>query len=358
MITTRKHNSLVHPPQPPQKCVGGRAAALVCALACVTTIAQAGEISHYNGGFLNLRDFFVPPDPGFYGAVYNYYYTTDQINDKNGNQIKSVTINPPGGGAGATFDLNVNVDIYVVSPTVIWVSDWKPLGARCGILVAPTFANASPEAALSRAGGAGLGASGTSWGAGDLLVQPAWLDWSFKHWDFSLSYGFYAPVGKYNTEMVTLPIVGPVKVESADNIGYGFWTHQFQGAVAWYPMENKATAVTAALTYEINTEKQDFNLTPGDVLTLNWGISQYLPLKKDNSLLLEVGPAGYDSWQVTEDSGSDAGSNKDQVHGVGGQLGLTYVPWSLVVNFHAFYEYAAEDRFQGQSFGISIAKKF
>jgi hypothetical protein len=319
---------------------------------------HAGEIGHYNGGVLNLRDFFVPPEPGFYGALYNYYYTTDQLNGKNGNAIEQITVTPPGGGPGTTLDLDVNVDIYVVSPTMIWVPDWKPLGARCGILAAPTFANASVGAALSRASNAGLGTSGSSWGVGDLLVQPLWLDWSRKHWDFGLSYGFYAPVGKYDTDTVTVPDVGPVRVESSDNIGYGFWTHQFQGAVAWYPMENKATAVTAALTHEINSKKEDFDLTPGNTLTLNWGISQYLPLKKDNSLLLEIGPAGYNSWQVSEDSGSDANSIKDQVHGVGGQIGITYAPWSLVVNFHAFYEYAAEDRFQGQSYGISLAKKF
>jgi hypothetical protein len=189
---------------------------------------------------------------------------------------------------------------------------------------------------------------------GDLLVQPVWLDCSLKHWDFNASHGFYAPVGKYNTDTVTVPGVGPVKVESADNIGYGFWTQQFQGAVAWYPMEHKATAVP----YETNTKKEDFDLTPGDTLTLNWGISQYLPLKKDDSLLLEVGPAGYDSWQMTEDSGSDPSSTMDQVRGAGGQLGVTYVPWSLLINFHAFCEFAAEDRFQGQSYGISIAKKF
>ncbi len=324
----------------------------------VCPLVSAGEISHYNGGVLNIRDFFVPAEPGFYGAVYNYYYTTDRLNGKNGNEIDNVTVVPPGGGPPTSLDLDVNVDIYVISPTFIWVPDWKPLGARYGILVAPTFANASPEAALSRSGGAGLGSSGSTWGVGDMLVQPVWLDWSLKHWDFNISCGFYAPVGKYNTDLVTLPGGGTVRVESSDNIGYGFWTQQFQGAAAWYPMENKATAVTAALTYEINSEKEDFDLTPGDTLTLNWGISQYLPLKKDKSLLLEVGPAGYDSWQTTEDSGSDANSNKDQVHAAGGQIGLTYVPWSLVLNFHAFYEYAAEDRFQGQSYGISIAKKF
>ncbi len=132
----------------------------------------------------------------------------------------------------------------------------------------------------------------------------SWLGKSLPHFDFALSYGFYAPVGKYNTSTVTLPVVGPGTVENADNLSYGFWTHQFQGAVAWYPMTNKATAVIAALTYETNGKKEDFDLTPGDNLTLNWGISQFLPLRKDLSLLLEVGPAGYDTWQITHDSGS------------------------------------------------------
>ena len=49
------------------------AAALISALALATTVAQAGEIGHYAGGFMNIRDFFLPPEPGFYGAVYNYW---------------------------------------------------------------------------------------------------------------------------------------------------------------------------------------------------------------------------------------------------------------------------------------------
>jgi hypothetical protein len=48
----------------------------------------------------------------------------------------------------------------------------------------------------------------------------------------------------------------------------------------------------------------------------------------------------------------------DEVHAVGGQLGLTYLPWLASLNFHAFYEFAAQDRFQGQAFGINLVKKF
>jgi len=318
----------------------------------------ASEISHYTPGILNIRDFIVP-DPGFYFVLYNYGYTTDRLNDRNGNQIKSITINP-GPGPGVTLNLDVDVDSYAVAPTFIWVSDWKILGARYGAYIAPSFANTTVSAALSTETESGRGVDESFFGVGDLFVQPVWLGWSLTNWDFSLGYGFYAPVGKYNTDTVTYPVIGPVTVPANDNIGLGFWTQQIQGALAWYPWAHKATAVTAGLTYEINSKKEDFDITPGQNLTLNWGISQYLPLKKDGALLLEIGPAGYDSWQITDDTGSDARNPgvHDEVHAVGGQLGLTYAPWNAVLNFHYFYEFAAVDRFQGQSIGLSFAIKF
>ena len=119
-------------------------------------------------------------------------------------------------------------------------------------------------------------------------------------------------------------------------------------------------AVVGALTYEINDEKDDFDLTPGDALSLNWGVSQYLPLRKDQSLLLEVGPAGYSSWQVTDDLGSAAANPpaSDEAHSVGVQIGVTYVPRNTALNFHYFNELAAQDRFQGESIGLNLAVKF
>lgn len=46
------------------------------------------------------------------------------------------------------------------------------------------------------------------------------------------------------------------------------------------------------------------------------------------------------------------------MHAAGGQLGFTYVPWALGVNFHAFRECAATDRFQGEAFGLNMGKRF
>lgn len=67
--------------------------------------------------------------------------------------------------------------------------------------------------------------------------------------------------------------------------------------------------------------------------------------------MLDRNPPSYRSFRKSR-------QRRDQVHAVGGQFGLTYIPWVLSVNVHGFYEYEAQDRFQGGSFGVNIAKKF
>ena len=66
-----------------------------------TAAAHAAEIGHFAPGVPNIRDFAMP-EQGFYGVLYNYYYTTDRLNDADGNEIDSITINP-GPGPGITL---------------------------------------------------------------------------------------------------------------------------------------------------------------------------------------------------------------------------------------------------------------
>jgi hypothetical protein len=313
--------------------------------------------AHFSPGVSSIRDFTVP-EPGFYGAVYNYVYTTDRLNDSDGNKIDSVLINP-GPGSGVELQLDVDVDIYALAPVLTWVSDWKIAGARYAAYILPTFSNSSIRAAISTANGAGSSIDGGQFAAGDLFVQPVWLGWNAKHADVAAGYGFYAPVGKYDVLTYDLPIVGEVRATAPDNIGLGFWTHQMQGAVSIYPWENKATAITSALTYEINGKQKDLDFTPGSYLSWNWGFSQYLPLSKDGNLLAEAGFMGYSQWQVSDSSGGDA-KNPDvhnQAHAAGFQAGLTYVPWNFAVNFRYLNEFSARSRFEGQSFGVNMAVK-
>ncbi|HYC56917.1 MAG TPA: transporter [Candidatus Binatia bacterium] len=327
------------------------------AVTFLATTAVAGEVGHYNPGVLNIRDLLVP-EPGFYAALYNHYYTSGRLNDGDGDPIDSIHVPGPA-GPGLHLDVDVELDIYAAVPTLIWVSDWRFLGARYGAYIAPTLANSSINAALSTQNGFARDADNDSFAFGDILVQPLWLGWSLPNLEAAFGYGFYAPTGKYDVDTVTLPHGAIIRAESDDNIGYGFWTHQLQAAGAWYPWTDKRTAVVLGTTYEIHHDKDGFDVTPGHDLTLNWGISQYLPLTQSRNVVAELGIAGYDSWQVTEDAGDDATSEvQDSVHAAGFQAGLIQVPWGVSVNFHYFYEFAADDRFQGHVLGLNLAKKF
>jgi hypothetical protein len=326
---------------------------LILLAAISTMTAFAGEIGHFVPGVANIRDLSVPP-PGFYGVLYNYGYSTTRINDAHGQKVSSVTI------GGRPFAVSADVNVYALAPTFIWSAKKKVLGAQYAAFLSPSFSNASINGMLSSESGAGRSASTGQFNIGDIFVQPVFLGWSGKNYHISYGYGFYIPSGKYKTTTVILPAVGSVKAEAADNIGLGFWTHQNQGALYLYPWPDQRMAIQNALTWEIHTNKRNFDLTPGQNLTWNWGLSQFLPLKKDKTILMEVGPAGYSSFQVSDDSGADAKVPPvhDRVHAAGVQIGVTSVKRIMSLNFHWFHEFSATDRFQGTALGLNFVMKF
>lgn len=373
-------------------------------IAFAVTSAPAGEYSHYMPGMPNIRDFFVPDRPGIYYQQYNFHYSSKDFRDSDGDTVNSFSasrndagkltasrdINYRGGtirveaeltGTGSVSvdsDIDVKYELAGIVPAFMIVTDWKILGATYAAYATVPFVYTSLEAELDGRVSASLTADGfiritardgtvaekdfsglvsgsrsfssevdeDQFNLGDIFVQPVWLGWSGEHYSASLGYGFYAPTGDFEQGAM-------------DNTGLGFWEHQIQAGGAWYPLGHRATAVTLVSTYEINHKKEDADITPGSVFSLNWGVSQYLPLKKDNSLLMELGLTGYSQWQVTDDSGDDASDVDvhDQVHSAGCQAGLLYAPWDAGLSARYMHEFYAEDHFRGDMFMITIGKK-
>jgi len=77
-------------------------------------------------------------------------------------------------------------------------------------------------------------------------------------------------------------------------------------------------------------------------------------------VLPEVGPTGYSSLQVSDDSGKYAlnGSVHDRVHATGVQAGMTSMKPVMMLNFDRFQEFSAVDQFQGTSIAVNYALKF
>lgn len=306
--------------------------ALTIVLSGMSCPVFAGELGHYMAGVRNVRDFIVP-DHGFYYLQYNMYYTTDTYKDRNGNEVNSI----------GPINFETDVDSYAIAPVFLWSSSKKILGASFAAFIQPAVVNSSFQ--LAALGGS---IDESQWGFGDLYIKPIWLGWNNPHTSISIGYGVYAPTGEYDDG-------------SADNTGLGFWTHEFQASLTVFPWEHKGTALMLTGTYEIHHEKDGADITPGDRFTMEYGISQYIPVNKAETLIAELGLSGYSNWQVDDDSGSDVRpllNVKDEVHAAGGQLGLSYVPWNASVSFRYLKEYDAEARYEGELFSLYFAKGF
>ena len=314
----------------------------------------AGELGHDGPGMMNIRDFVVP-EPGFYGLLYNYFYSTDTLKNRNGDEVGTLSHTGPL-GATRTVTVDPDIDVYALVPTFVWVSPWQVLGARYAAFIAPPFADNSAQVNLSLARSGrfldrGISTSleaDTDFGFGDLFVQPVWLGWSGKHYDISAGYGFYAPTGE-------------------DGLSLEFWENQLQVAGTWYPFEQHGTAVMLAGTFEINHEREDADITPGDVSpSTGASVNTYRSTSSRHGSR-RSGRSGYSQWQVEEDSGSDVPqihrlnlqlNAKDEVHAAGIQAGLTFVPWKAALTVHYQWEFDAEARFERENLVVTLAKGF
>jgi hypothetical protein len=129
--------------------------------------ARAGELGHYAPGVLNIRDFFVS-EPGWSALLYNVFYTNDTFSDQNGDKLNSIKVNT-GPAPGVVINVNADVDVHSLAPTLIWVMPWElPGGLRYGAYISPSLANNSVSTSLSPETWAGLKTEGGQFGVGDV----------------------------------------------------------------------------------------------------------------------------------------------------------------------------------------------
>ena len=248
-----------------------------------TPHVSAYQAGAYQPGLLNLRDLATLDTPGLIFIDYNYWNNSNAYYDQFGDEVSD--INLP--NLNINLDLSPQVSGYVNVPVLFYASDLKIAGGRYMASVAPSFLGSNfrmnihvdeTDRTVTSTGNVG--------GFGDLAIMPLGLGWSFKDKvDLSFYYTFYAPTGKYETG-------------ATDNVGRGYWTHQFQLPTYFYFME-KATAVLVMPTFEMNGVVKDSDVRAGNRLTIEYGISQYLTSWLDIEIL-----NGH-NWQVGDDKGND-----------------------------------------------------
>lgn len=288
----------------------------------------AGYGGHNMKGDYGLLSGSQPP-PGFYVMAPMYYhYDADTLRNKDGDKI---SIDPQERGS-----LEANAYIF----GLIWVSEFKILGANYSFQVFPAFTDNALEAPI-------LGLNeGVSTGFADLYFQPINLGWHTNRADFITGLGIYAPTGKYEED-------------GTDNTGLGMWSFEIFAGTNLYFDEAKSYHFSANAYYETHTEKEYSDIKVGDILTVEGGLG-----KSFMDGALSVGAAYYAQWKMTEDdipnldllpSGRSVG--KHSVYGIGPEISLPLATSKKLYGFlnaRYLWEFDAESTFEGESFVLTL----
>jgi hypothetical protein len=282
-------------------------------LLVLPNLVQAQPSAHYVPGAEGLKAATLPP-PGIWLRDYNIAYYATTLNDVQGNKI-------PG--------LDPRVLIYANVPRLIWITDLQLLGGNIGVdaLVPLQYTSA-------RIGGF----DDRTFGIGDVFAEVSWSK-HIQQFDFSVAYGPWAPTGNTAPPPTT-------------RAGLGYWTHMFTAGATWYIDADKKWAVSVLNRYEINAEKEDTEITPGQAYTVEGGASYTL------NKTLDLGIIGYYQQKVTEDSGPGASPLRDRVAGIGPEVGMFYPKHMLGWSLRYAYEFMAENRLQGHTLALTITKRF
>lgn len=295
--------------------------------------SKAQQVSPYQTGhnsvcFINVRD-MAKMSPGLFIISYNYFAKSNSFADQYGNKYTELEL------PTLNSSLAVDVGTFATVPAIYWGSPKEILGGATYVAgIVPNYMWANINARFTHTSGS-IDSSFSTQGAmklngwGDLFVTPFGLSYGWTHADLTVNYGFTAPTGRYD-------------VSADDNVGLGFWTHQFQGYGYYYPKEDQSTAIMAGLTYELNGKIKDEDYNPGNRLSLEYGVSQYL------SDRLEIGAMGGHNWQISDDRGEDAGLNAT-VHDRVSTMAFSAAYWAvkdrLYVSAKYMFDYGARQRF-------------
>jgi hypothetical protein len=276
----------------------------------------------------------IVPAPGFTYANITINYRSGAFN----------------GPSGSAIPVIGNYDVWAVENLFYGVVSAKPLRGDIYFVLALTPATGSLDADIptQNPGIPNLSAAGGGGGLADTFIEPIGIGWHLKRADIQVAEGLMLPTGRYSPG-------------ATNNVGTGYFGNHLLDGITYYITKNKGTSANLFTDWEVHGSRAGTNntaKTPGQGFTMEWGLGQVLPIKKNFSQLLQVGLIGYDQWQVTANGGTVPIANTNltipastlpyySVHAIGGQA--TYILPMKGVNlyFKGEHEYTAYSHFVG-----------
>jgi hypothetical protein len=279
----------------------------------------------------------ILPSPGFTYANISVGYYSNAFN----------------GPSGSAIPVTGSYNVWAVENVFYYVPSIKVASGNLGLNLILTPATGSLDADIQtqNPGIPNLSGAGGGGGLADLFLQPFSLGWHKPRVDFLVAEGLMLPTGRYSAG-------------ATNNVGTGYFGNHLQTGSTFYITKNRATSANLFTDWEAHGSRAGTNntsKTPGQAFTMEWGLGQVLPLKKDFSQLAQLGLIGYDQWQVTANGGTvPIGSTNltipasrlpyYSVHAIGGELTYLLPAKNLVFYFKGEHEYTAYSHPVGTTF--------
>ena len=289
---------------------------LIAGLLAYPVVTQAQPTAHYPPGLEGLKAASLPP-PGVYLRDYNWFYYADHFNDAQNNSLQGQ-----------------QAFIYAQAPRLIWITDVKVLDGYLGVDALMPFMYKD------------LKGFDHDFSAGDLFFEGTWSG-HWKHLDVGLGVGAWAPTGEFSTVATPGGLVANPTVA-----GLGYWTEMLTAGATYYPDEAKKWSISALNRYEFNQRQEDTGTTIGQAYTVEGGIGYTI------YRAIDVGAIGYYQQLVTGDKNFPAGSGRNRVAAVGPEINAFFPEITLGVSLRYAYEFLADNRLQGNTFTLTITKRF
>ncbi|SFN55342.1 Uncharacterized conserved protein [Bizionia echini] len=314
----------------------------ICYLLCGSFhdgLAQDAQVSRfqtgsYIPGLISVRDFSNPVKSGVLLTNYNAFLFSNRFNDSNGNAITSIS-SPSQNVTINKVDIrsyNNILDITYVSPKLKFLNGIRYM-AYIDLPYSTTSIQVAATGLLKKPNTLSGGASGFN----DITVSPLTLSYSFSNFDITFGYSFVAPTGHYKTG-------------DNSNTGLGYWSHIFQIG-GYYYLNNKSTAFLVLPTYEFHGKLKDADVTVGDRVALEYGISQYLTEKIE--LTLQAGHM----WQTGRDKGASVYWNtsiKDKFSVISAGAGYWFISDTFYSHLKWISSYGSREFFQFNGIEVQL----
>jgi hypothetical protein len=266
----------------------------------------------------------VTPGSGFTYSNQLLYYARNISKDNDGNVL------PVAGDNAVLMDLN----------SIVWVSDWKVLGAvYSASATLPVATNSlTSDAYGTISGGTGLA---------DAYLVPLILGWNGERVSVRAMAGILAPTGRF-------------EATANDNVGNGYWSPTLSSGQTVQLLEGKTLTFSMFEMYEFHTRQEGTGIHPGQNIDLDYSLLFALPSAE--GFRVQMGLAGYEQRQTTAKTGPSlsaaAAASRYAVNALGFAVSGTAPQHKLNLGLKYFKEFSNRSTYQGYSVQLMVGITF